>query len=191
MAAAPKDQTVSGLDNVTVHITGHNEEGKEYFVSSDKAQWVGFHENAIGMSVLYTTDFGANLNDDEDIKKHREKMATRAVGLVNPNGTLFRMVDFAPGTPALMHCTKSLDYGIIISGSLEAVLPSGEKVIMKPGDVCVQRGTGHGWRNCSDTEWARVCFILQDIKPVVVNGKTMGEDFYGQESDVPPSGNDP
>jgi len=44
---------------------------------------------------------------------------------------------------------------------------------MKPGDVCVQRGTIHGWTNPSDKP-ARIYFVLIAAKPVSVDGKVLG-----------------
>lgn len=38
-------------------------------------------------------------------------------------------------------------------------LDDGVRIDMKPGDVCVQRGTIHGWTNYTDKP-ARVYFIL-------------------------------
>ena len=65
----------------------------------------------------------------------------------------------APPHP-LMHRTKTIDYGIILSGEIWMVLDDSE-VLCKPGDVIVQRGTNHAWANRSDAP-CRVCFILID-----------------------------
>ena len=46
-----------------------------------------------------------------------------------------------------MHRTVSLDYGVVLEGEVELVLDSGETRLMKRGDVSVQRGTNHAWRN--------------------------------------------
>ena len=103
---------------------------------------------------------------------------------MNPNGTVARIVDFAPGSEALMHRTQSLDYGIVIEGEVEMVLDEGVKRVLRRGDVAVQRGTNHGWRNTSGTEWARMFFVLQDCEKVVVEegGRELGEDVSNAES---------
>lgn len=180
----------TGLGNIKVNVTGHDESGREYFVSSDSAQWKPIHNADMGFAVLYTTsEFPASLNDDVDVAKHKERMESGTLGLVNPNGTLLRMVDFAPGPQSLMHRTRSLDYGIVIHGTVEAILDSGEKRIMKAGDVCIQRGTSHAWRNTSDTEWARIAFVLQDCQAINRQGESLKEDLPPND-DIPPSGND-
>lgn len=42
-----------------------------------------------------------------------------------------------------MHRTQSVDYGVVLSGTMMLVLDSGEEMEMKAGDVAVQRGTLH------------------------------------------------
>jgi hypothetical protein len=44
-------------------------------------------------------------------------------------------------------------------------LDDGVRIDMKPGDVCVQRGTIHGWTNYTDKP-ARVYFILTGMSSV-------------------------
>ena len=130
------------------------------------------------------------MDDDVDVRTHEQVMASGALGLVRPNGTVCRTVDFAPGGVPLMHRTKSLDYGIVIDGELELSLDSGEVCTMNRGDIAVQRGTMHAWRNASQTEWARMVFVLQDCKPVTVGQKILKEDLGPGKSSIPASGND-
>lgn len=85
-----------------------------------------------------------------------------------------------------MHRTVSLDYGVVLMGDIELVLDSGETKAMKVGDISVQRGTMHAWRNTSKTEWARMLYVLQPCQPVIVNGEELKED-YGDMTGVPKS----
>lgn len=57
------------------------------------------------------------------------------------------------------HRTITLDYGIVLSGSLTLILDDDKRAVLNAGDVIVQRGTIHGWVN-EGTEWARVFFVL-------------------------------
>ena len=59
-----------------------------------------------------------------------------------------------------MHRTQTVDYGILIEGELWLILDK-EEVLLRPGDVVVQRGTNHAWSNRS-TQNARIAFILID-----------------------------
>lgn len=70
------------------------------------------------------------------------------------------------------------------------LLDDGSKTVMNRGDIAVQRATMHAWRNPSKTEWARMVFVLQDVKPLVIGGKRFGEDLGRGTEGLPSSGND-
>jgi quercetin dioxygenase-like cupin family protein len=93
-----------------------------------------------------------------------------------------------PGAVSPMHRTVSLDYGVVLEGEMELVLDSGETRLLKRGDLAVQRGTLHAWRNTNKTEWARMLYFLQESEPLEVGGAKLGED-YGKMTGVPKSGN--
>jgi quercetin dioxygenase-like cupin family protein len=80
-----------------------------------------------------------------------------------------------------MHRTVSLDYGIVIEGEIELILDSGERKKMVAGDIAVQRGTMHAWRNMSDAKWARMLYILQPSKPLTIGAEKLGEDLETME----------
>lgn len=83
-----------------------------------------------------------------------------------PNGTKIRINEFFPGfinelgNQSPIHRTESIDYGIVLEGEIYLVLDNSE-VLLKQGDVVVQRGTNHAWANRSD-KVARMAFILID-----------------------------
>lgn len=57
-----------------------------------------------------------------------------------------------------MHRTETLDYGIVLSGEAYLILDDSE-VLMKEGDVVIQRGTNHSWSNRSDQVF-RIAFFM-------------------------------
>jgi len=180
---------LSDLPQLHRFVTGHDSKGKAIVHSHNDFEWKPYDENQLAFSVAYTTsEFPADLNHDADVIKHEEVLKSGQLGLVNPRGTVLRCVDFAPGYACGMHRTQSLDYGIVLEGEVDMVLDSGEKHVMKRGDVAIQRATQHQWVNRSQTEWARMMFVLQDCKPLVVGGEVYGEDL-GTNSGLPPSGN--
>ena len=63
-----------------------------------------------------------------------------------------------PRRHPLMHRTETIDYAICLEGEIWLVLDDSE-VLMKAGDVCVQRGTNHAWSNRSDAP-CFMCFVL-------------------------------
>lgn len=62
-----------------------------------------------------------------------------------PGGTRWRVVVMGPNREAAMHRTPSIDYDVLLSGSLVLVLDDSE-VALTPGDLVVLPGTRHGWR---------------------------------------------
>ena len=61
-----------------------------------------------------------------------------------------------------MHETETLDYAIVLSGEIIAILDKEEK-LMKAGDILIQRGTNHAWANRADAP-CRIAFVLMDAK---------------------------
>ncbi len=103
------------------------------------------------------------------------------------NGTIFRIVEFAPEDPEqletldgraafadmgaadaidenarhpFMHKTETVDYAVILEGEIYLLLDDTE-YLMKAGDTVVQRGTNHAWSN-RGTALCRIAFILVD-----------------------------
>ncbi|RDI66730.1 cupin domain-containing protein [Nocardia pseudobrasiliensis] len=51
-----------------------------------------------------------------------------------------------PGTGG-MHTTDSIDYVLVVSGEVTLDLDDGEQTVLRAGDVVIQNGTRHTWRN--------------------------------------------
>lgn len=188
MGSTGKDNgKLSNLPQQHKFVTGHNEEGKAIVHSHEDISWQAYDENRLGFSVVYTTsESPPDLNGDKDVLIHQGVMESGKLGLVNPHGSVLRYVDFEPGYRCGMHRTQSLDYGIVMEGSIQMVLDSGETHDLKRGDVAIQRATQHQWVNKSQTEWARMLFVLQECAPLYVGGQELGEDL-GVHSELPPS----
>jgi mannose-6-phosphate isomerase-like protein (cupin superfamily) len=60
-----------------------------------------------------------------------------------------------------MHSTDSVDIGFVLSGELCVEQDDGE-VVLRPGDVYVQNGATHAWRNRS-SEPCLVAFLLMSF----------------------------
>jgi mannose-6-phosphate isomerase-like protein (cupin superfamily) len=90
-----------------------------------------------------------------------------------PGGVIFRVIDYPPdhvrfadidreaafremgASHAMvkegarhpgMHKTNTVDYVVVLSGEIYAVMDEGE-VLLKAGDCLIQRGTSHAWSN--------------------------------------------
>lgn len=46
-----------------------------------------------------------------------------------------------------MHRTDSTDFGVVLEGELTLVLEDDSETLLRVGDLIVQTGTVHGWRN--------------------------------------------
>lgn len=90
------------------------------------------------------------------------------------------MIDFGPNVESPFHRALTIDYGIVIEGTFELSLDSGEKRIMRQGDVCIQRATAHQWKNITGngTLPGRMLWVLLDCKEVIVEGKKV-EGYLG------------
>ncbi|KAF2020688.1 hypothetical protein BU24DRAFT_6690 [Aaosphaeria arxii CBS 175.79] len=171
---------VGALPKIKRYVTAHNKEGKAIFSDKfDDESTMKPNDDGIAFALSYTTKgFPVSMDDDEDLQVY-DKYLNSAPGLVVSGGTVLRHVDIPPKTACTMHRTVSLDYGAVIEGEVELLLDSGEKRIMKRGDVAIQRGTMHQWINNSETEWTRMLFVLQESKPLKVAGETFGEHLAG------------
>ena len=88
-------------------------------------------------------------------------------------GTRFVFSDFPPGGGSMMHATDTIDYLVVISGEVTFITETGE-TLLRAGDVLVDRGILHGWRNDS-TQPCRIVNVLCPAHPVgkgaTVSGK--------------------
>ncbi|ERS97070.1 hypothetical protein HMPREF1624_06399 [Sporothrix schenckii ATCC 58251] len=174
-------------------ITTHNEAGqavllKDKDISEDAPFYQLPHVPDVGFAQAYVTrgfpvELGAkdaanaSVHDTgADLAVYRDFLQD-APGLTVSGGTVLRYVDMPPGSTSAMHRTVSLDYGVVLEGDVELILDSGETRVMQRGDVCVQRGTMHAWRNLSDTEWGRMLYVLQPCAPFQIGGKDVAEDY--------------
>ncbi|MBU3077651.1 cupin domain-containing protein [Sphingomonas sp. XMGL2] len=102
-------------------------------------------------TILRVIDFPPISNDPEE----RRRQASASLQ------TLFKdcVHDASHPNPG-MHITRSVDYAIVLSGTITAVMDDGE-TDLHPGDILIQRGTNHAWENRTD-DIARVAFVLID-----------------------------
>ena len=176
------DTQISSLPPVNRIITTHNAERKAIFHPTDTAPWAS-PVPAVAFNLIYSTSATpVSFNNEADIAIHSSVAASGTLGHSIASGSIFRVVDTAPFDPnspmkPFMHRTQSLDYGIVIAGEMELILDSGESKVMRVGDVIVQRGVMHAWRNNSETEWARAAFVQLESEKVVVGGVELEEDL--------------
>ena len=158
------------LQKIRRIVTGHNAAGKAIVMINDHAPnatplagWPG-----AGVTELWVTDempVGNAGSEDRSLRPLRHDPTM--------SGTIFRIVEVPPETAGgkidaastfgqlgsthkpsttdsakhpTMHKTDSIDYLVVISGSMTMVMEEGE-VQLHAGDCIVQRGTNHAWVN--------------------------------------------
>ncbi|KAF7533636.1 hypothetical protein G7054_g6909 [Neopestalotiopsis clavispora] len=158
------------------YVTDHNAEGKSVFSSvlDEELTPTAAHGLNIYDAFIALQQQPAQMASMTDLEAAQVPLSPTQ-GIARPDATVVRLVDFLPGQPALMHRTVTMDYGVLISGELELILDSGEARQLQPGDVVVQRGTSHAWRNPHPTNTARGLFVMSPVVPLVVNGEQLGE----------------
>lgn len=165
--------TLHNLRSLKRFITGHDADGKAIFLKEldnnlplkdlDQLPLEGSPVPAKVALAYATNEFPVKLHDAQDLRTYEQYLKSPP-GISIKNGTVLRVLDFPPGSRSPMHATQSLDYGICLEGSVKAGLDSGEFQILEPGDIVVQRATNHDWSNASQTEWARMLFVLCDAQ---------------------------
>jgi quercetin dioxygenase-like cupin family protein len=168
-------------------VTGHNARGRSVFVSDSPSPHVlaipGRPDFALTNLWVVERVPASNAGQAD--------AAARPIVLEPPRGgAIFRVVEFppdrAPGGfdraaafaamgadhamdpdasrhPG-MHKTDTVDFAIVLSGEIWALMDEGE-TLMRTGDTLVQRGTNHAWSNRGDQP-CRVAFILVSARPL-------------------------
>lgn len=178
----------NGLRPLKRYITNHDANGVTGFQEqvSEPLEWQQLANGARFSLGYATNEIPVQLSEDKDLGVYQSFLQDQP-GITIPGGTVLRVVDMNPGALSPMHRTVSLDYGVVLEGEVELVLDSGATKLLKRGDIAVQRGTNHAWRNASQTTWARMLYVLQEAQPIKVEGKDLEEDYGGGMDDVKPS----
>lgn len=167
-------------------VTGHDENGKAICVSDSIATDVLQRDSRPGVTLtnLWKTTSMPSKFDGPD-----ESLEGPFVLHPPENGTIFRVIEFLPEDPEVianidgkaafaamgaadnimddarhpyMHRTDTLDYAMVIKGEIWMVMEEeADDVLLKEGDVVVQRANYHAWAN-RGTEPCVMMFVLTD-----------------------------
>src|ERR1039457_2483435 len=173
-------------------VTGHDARGRSVLLSDDISPHVmpimdqpNFAVTDFWKTAAMPADNGAQTSEDP---------CRLPIQVAPPaTGSVFRVVQFPPdkdwaakaaamgGSVAIdetaksaskggevrhahMHRTRSIDYAIVLSGEIWAVMDVGETKLVA-GDVLVQRGTNHAWANRSNAACV-IAFVMIDSMPL-------------------------
>jgi quercetin dioxygenase-like cupin family protein len=146
-------------------ITGHDGKGKAIVKIDEVAKHLFTGRPGATACNIWTTE-GFPVDNDG-----AEDAGQRQAGTTLPSGTIFRMIEFAPGVAARNHRTDSIDYITVISGEIDMELDD-STVHLQAGDVMVQRGTIHNWIN-RGTAPCVLTVVLIDARSVEAGVKVL------------------
>jgi mannose-6-phosphate isomerase-like protein (cupin superfamily) len=170
-------------------VTGHDKDGRSIFLTDGPTPVV--HDRGPGVTAV--TEFWETRSTPADNAGNDDPTLGQPQRLPPPkNGTKFRVVEYPPDAQRVQalrapsvahearaegyvrdtanvrhpgfHKTDTIDYAIVLSGEIYALMDEGE-VLLKAGDVLIQRGTNHAWSNRT-SEPCCIAFVLIDAKPV-------------------------
>jgi mannose-6-phosphate isomerase-like protein (cupin superfamily) len=150
-------------------VTATDDSGKSYFMFDGEAgnvlrqpgRGIVFHElwvtegplasnegaeDAAAGPVQHHPPLGGSRIRIVEFYPDEEQEAAKAAGDYAAIGASDRLVGDA--SDPSMHRNDTVDYNIILSGEIYAKTDRGE-VLLRPGDVLIQRGTAHTWHNRS------------------------------------------
>jgi mannose-6-phosphate isomerase-like protein (cupin superfamily) len=172
-------------------VTGHNAQGKAVFISDGPAPAVFDRgPGATAVTELWETKStpASNAGNDDPTVGGAQRLPPPK------NGSKFRVVEYPPDSKRVaalhaggsahdanaksegyvrdvankrhpgFHKTDTIDYAIVLSGEIYALMDEGE-VLLKAGDVLIQRGTSHAWSNRTEQPCC-IAFVLIDAEPV-------------------------
>src|ERR1700737_1490881 len=154
-------------------VTGHDSQGKA--VVSPDGRLAGpsaAGRGGISRVDVWSTDKMPIDNSDAAAELQRKGFVVRHNYVGSGQGSVCRVVEFAPGGAKFMHRTETLDYAICLKGECDLELDDGRRVPMRGGDLGVQRGPMHAG-GAKGSEPAGFAFVLIDAEPVEKGGKKL------------------
>ena len=164
-------------------VTGHDEAGRSVVVSDGPSPRSTEIKGVPGMAtaLAWSTEPGGRNTVDTTLDVTDfvpSNGGSRLILLTLPPDAVYASADFDPvlagseqlaASPGLaelfepdnpgMHTTPTVDYAFVISGRTVLELDEGATVELAAGDIVVQTGTRHAWRNPYD-EPVQFAFVL-------------------------------
>jgi quercetin dioxygenase-like cupin family protein len=139
-------------------VTGHNSQGRPVVLIDKEMNNIVSRRTGQLESQIWSTDADFAKGVDNGEAELREVDTHIAAG------TVFRVVNYAPGVAPFPHRNDWVDYTIVMAGEIDMQLDEATEVHLKAGDVVVQRGTIHNWVN-RGTETCTLGFVRVGAEP--------------------------
>jgi quercetin dioxygenase-like cupin family protein len=151
--------------NIRRVVTSHDDNGNAVVLFDETCTQRRSSREGHRSCVVWSTGSFPSINTGN------EDGALRATGSTDPDGTVFRVVQYDPGVAPRNHRTDSIDYAVVLSGEIDMEL-DGATVHLRQGDLLVQRGTVHNWVN-RGREPCVIAFVLVAAHPVESGGRVL------------------
>ncbi len=175
-------------------VTGHAADGTSIVASDDTIDGIPIGSLGTSATLVWGRDDPGRFPDDGSEPR-------RAAAFPPPGGCAIAVIELAPtgedfhtfvgGALAQwadpdqpgMHRTATLDYDVVLEGTVGLELDNGVEVTLHPGDIVVQNGTRHRWHN-RGTTIARYLAITVGAYNAVDGGRPVNS----SSPDVSPTG---
>jgi len=162
-------------------VTGHTPDGKAIIASDEEVAAMPIGDRGSAATIVFGRDEVAEFPDDGGL-------SVCAALFPPPGGCGIAVLEFAPDGNDFdefvrtqlapwadpdepgMHRTATLDYDMVLDGTLGLQLDDGVEVTLGPGDVVVQNGTRHRWVN-RGSGIARVAVVTVGARNAVEGGR--------------------
>jgi hypothetical protein len=139
-------------------VTGYNAEGKAAVRSAGPIP-AGVTNAGVETSTIWATPRVPVDNSGDE----PEAAASRTGPF---RGSDFRILELAPGLTTPANQSDSIDYCVVLSGTVELILGTVTTSPLGEGETVVQRGTTHSWRNPDPVTPSRIVICRTEAEPV-------------------------
>jgi mannose-6-phosphate isomerase-like protein (cupin superfamily) len=165
-------------------VTGHTEDGRAIVVSDGEVDRIPIGDSGTATALIWGRDDPGHFPDDGS------QPSVSSI-FPPPGGSSIALLELAPGsdefhefvstmlapwadpdTPG-MHRTATMDYDLVLEGTVVLELDEGAEVILNAGDLVVQNGTRHRWHN-RGTTIARMLTVTIGAHNEVGGGRPVG-----------------
>jgi mannose-6-phosphate isomerase-like protein (cupin superfamily) len=164
-------------------VTGHTPDGKAIIASDEEVAATPVGRLGSATTLVWGRDDVAEFPDDGT-------QPPRETVFPPPGGCAVAVLEIAPGgedfdefvrtalapwadpdTPG-MHRTATIDYDVVLEGTVGLQVDDGVVVALHPGDIVVQNGTSHRWLNQGDTV-VRILAVTIGAKNALPSGPSV------------------
>jgi hypothetical protein len=166
--------TSTKLPPLRHYITVNTDDGASSFQQPADEPKVQVYGPGMQVAYLYSSPASFKIQKNTDLAYHQGSPSTPPFRSFPPSGaTAAVVVDLGPNPndePGSLHRTQTLDYVVVLEGEMELSLDGGEKLIVKRGEIVVQRAAMHAWKNVSKTQGARMLAVAVGNEGAVEGG---------------------